>query len=243
MKDLWKSVILGLSIIISVWVLSMALTYRSRNSHTIQATGLGEIEFTSDQIVWSGSFSVQANNRIDAYNAIERDKELVKKYLDDNGVKADEIIWSFANVEANFRSLYNSEGNYVGSTFSHYSASQSFTITSADIDKIEEISRSISSLAKQNVNISSESPSYYYTHLSEIKQKLIELASADAKCRCKAIADNAGSGLGKLQSANLGVFQITDPTGSDDYSYGGAFNTWSRDKKASITVRVVFQLK
>ena len=243
MKDLWKMVILGLSIIVSVWILSLALTYRSRNSHTIQATGLGEIEFTSDQIVWSGTFSVQANTRIDAYNSIERDKEIVKKYLADNGVKDSEIIWKFTDVEANFRSLYNNEGNYIGSTFSHYSASQSFTVTSTEIDKVEKISRSISSLAKQNVNISSDSPDYYYTHLSEIKQQLIELASADAKRRCKAIADNAGGGLGQLQSANLGVFQITDPTGSDEYSYGGAFNTWSRDKKASITVRVVFQLK
>jgi hypothetical protein len=36
----------------------------------------------------------------------------------------------------------------------------------------------------------------------------------------------------------MGVFQITGKNADEDFSYGGAFNTTSREKTASITLRV-----
>ena len=57
------------------------------------------------------------------------------------------------------------------------------------------------------------------------------------------IATNAGARLGKATNARLGVFQITSSTGNEDYSYGGTFNTSSKDKKGSITVRVEYRIK
>ena len=36
----------------------------------------------------------------------------------------------------------------------------------------------------------------------------------------------------------MGVFQITGQNSNEDYSYGGAFNTSSRTKTASITIKI-----
>jgi hypothetical protein len=41
----------------------------------------------------------------------------------------------------------------------------------------------------------------------------------------------------------MGIFQITGKNSDEDYSYGGSFNTSSKIKTASITVRSEYQLK
>ena len=69
---------------------------------------------------------------------------------------------------------------------------------------------------------------------------LLAKASADGKQRAEIIAKNAGSSLGKLKNANLGVFQITGKNTDEDFSYGGTFNTSSRNKTGSITIRMEF---
>ena len=69
---------------------------------------------------------------------------------------------------------------------------------------------------------------------------LLAKASADGKQRAEIIAKNAGSSLGKLKNANLGIFQITGKNTDEDYSYGGTFNTSSVNKTGSITIRMEF---
>ncbi len=46
--------------------------------------------------------------------------------------------------------------------------------------------------------------------------------------------------LGKLRKANMGVLQITEKNSNEDYGYGGAFNTSSRNKTGSITIKMEF---
>ena len=75
--------------------------------------------------------------------------------------------------------------------------------------------------------------------MDELKLQLIEDATENAKARIDIVAEGTGCNPGKLISANLGVFQITARnSSSEDYSYGGTFNTYSREKTASITVRL-----
>jgi hypothetical protein len=43
-----------------------------------------------------------------------------------------------------------------------------------------------------------------------------------------------------LKNATMGIFQITGQNSSEDYSWGGAFNTSSKRKTASITMRLEY---
>ena len=87
------------------------------------------------------------------------------------------------------------------------------------------------------MQFASEEPEYYYTKLDELKLQLIEEATQNAKDRIDLMAQGTGSTVGELSSANLGVFQITAQNSNTEYSYGGYFDTSSRNKTASITVR------
>lgn len=125
-----------------------------------------------------------------------------------------------------------------------YDLSQELQITSSDVDKIDAISRDITELIDAGVEFISGSPEYYYTKLDELKLEMIDMATQNAKSRIDILAKNSNAKLGKLQNANLGVFQITaQNSDSEEYSYGGTFNTSSKDKTASITVKLNYSVQ
>lgn len=70
---------------------------------------------------------------------------------------------------------------------------------------------------------------------------MIAEATKDANVRAQQIAENAGGSLGNLKSADMGVFQIVGQNSSEDYSWGGSFNTSSKNKTASITVNLQYE--
>jgi hypothetical protein len=57
------------------------------------------------------------------------------------------------------------------------------------------------------------------------------------------IAKNAHAKLGDLRKASMGVFQIIAQNSSEDYSWGGSFNTYSKHKTATITTRLEYNIK
>ncbi len=96
-------------------------------------------------------------------------------------------------------------------------------------------------MLEKGIEFNSQSPEYYYTRLHEIKIDLLAKASEDAKTRAQTIAISSGASLGSLRKANMGVFQITGKNMNEDYSYGGVFNTTSKEKTASITLRAEYK--
>ena len=78
--------------------------------------------------------------------------------------------------------------------------------------------------------------------MSSLKQSLIENATKDANERASKIVKTADGSLGKLKSASMGVFQITGQGSTEEDSYGGNNDTYSKNKTARITVRLEYIL-
>ena len=116
-------------------------------------------------------------------------------------------------------------------------------IESKNIQKVETISKDIAQLIDQGIELNSNAPRYYYSKLKDLKVELLAKAAADANIRASTIAKNSKSSLGGLLKSNMGIFQITGQNTDEDYSYGGAFNTSSINKTASITVKAEYQIK
>ena len=238
-----KYILLGIAAIVCAVVLARAYTYKYRSQDTIVVTGLGETEFTSDLIVWSGTLTAEAQIVAAGYAEIEQSKQKVQKYLADKGVPADAVVFAFVNVDKQYTPVYNASGNWAGQRFAGYQLRQRFTVESSDVEKVETISREISSLIAQGVSIEAYAPDYYYTKLDDVKMGLIEKASADARLRAEKIAVNAGAKIGSVSSARMGVFQITGANSNEEFSAGGSFNTANRNKKARITMRIEYRIK
>ncbi|MFC2384958.1 MAG: SIMPL domain-containing protein, partial [Hoylesella saccharolytica] len=86
-------------------------------------------------------------------------------------------------------------------------------------------------------------PAYYYTKLNDLKMEMLNKASANAYERAQTIAKGSDASVGSLVSSSMGVFQIVGLNSDEEYSWGGTFNTSSKEKVASITVRTTYRVK
>jgi hypothetical protein len=236
-----SSVIIALAVIGSAYLISSAYRNRNKGNDSISVTGLGSKDFTSDLIVWSGSFHKKSIDLKMAYAELDAAREVVKSYLVGKGIPADRLIFSAIEIEKQFDNLYDDNGNQISSTFTGYRLQQNVQIESTDVERVEEISRNVTELINSGIEFYSNTPSYYYTKLAELKIEMIAEATQDANVRAQKIAENAGGSLGSLKSADMGVFQIVGQNSSEDYSWGGSFNTSSKNKTASITVNLQYE--
>jgi hypothetical protein len=241
MKAYTTALIIGVSAIISFAIIGGAYKYRSTTMETIVVTGLAEKDFSSNLIVWNGSYSRKSADLKSAYAALKVDENFIRAYLQKKGIAANEMIFSSVNINKEFEQAFDSMGRNTGQRFSGYNLVQTVKVESANVDKVDKISREATELIENGIEFNSSSPLFYNTKLAEVKMELLAQASADAKKRAETIAENSGSSLGKLKKANMGVFQITGKNSNEDYSYGGAFNTSSRNKTGSITIKMEFQ--
>ena len=209
----------------------------------ITVTGSAETDFVSDLIVWNGSYSRKSMDLQSAYAQLKTDENAVWAFLSTKGISKDEIKFSSVNINKEFDYRTNENGQSMGQQFTGYNLTQNVKVTSENVDKTDQVSREATELIQQGIEFNSAQPLFYYTKLTEVKMDLLAKASADGQKRAEIIAKNAGSSLGKLKTANLGVFQITGKNSDEDYSYGGTFNTSSLNKTGSIPIRMEFGVK
>ena len=243
MKNNIPSIAISVAIIITALILGRALQNRNKKTtDNLSVTGGSARDFVSDLIVWNASFSRKNIELKDAYKALEEDKTRIKSYLVEKGVPETSIIFSAVSTQKDFQDVTNDEGRRISSRFVGYILQQNVSVESKEVDKVEIISRQITELINSGIELTSTMPQYFYTQLASLKIQMLEEASKDAKLRAEKISSNAGGDLGKLQNSQMGIFQITAQNSSEGYSYGGTFNTDSKKKTATITVKLQYQL-
>jgi hypothetical protein len=213
MKPLDKSysfpAIIAVGILLSAFIIAGAYTYKYKDKTRVMVTGKAEKDFVSDLIVWRGDYSRVSMDLKESYSSLKNDELAIRSYLSKKGIKSSEVVFSAVNINKLYNPQYDSNGRLISNNFGGYSLTQNVKVESTNIDQVEKISREITELIQSGIELNSAAPSYYYTKMSELKIDLLAKASKDAKDRSQSIAENAGSSLGDLKYANMGVFQIT----------------------------------
>lgn len=235
------AIIFAIAIVLAAFFLGNSYVERANPEGVISVTGSGNENFTSDLIVWEGSFSQNNMDLEQAYAALNEDKETVRAYLTEKGIKEENFIFNSVQTIEQTEAQYQN-GNYIGNVFKGYELIQSVKIESTNVEMIENVSREITELLNKGVQFNSTPPRYYYTKLSDLKIEMISKATEDARVRAEKIAEHSGGNLGELKSADLGVFQITGQNSGEDYSWGGTYNTADKKKTASITMRLEYEI-
>ena len=233
------SVVAAIALIGSACVIGSAYKYKFKVSNTINLTGNAKKDFESDLVKWTASFSKKSMILSEASEELKADRERVNNFLVQNGIKQNEIVFDAVNIVRDFTYHTDERGNSYN-TFTGYSLSQTVSVESKELDKVQNASREISTLISQGIELASNAPNYYYSKLEDLKLALIAEASQNAHARAENIAKESGSSLGNLLKADLGVFQITGQNDNEEFSYGGVFNTTSRSKTANVTVKVSY---
>ncbi|MEN9302708.1 MAG: hypothetical protein RL264_1137 [Bacteroidota bacterium] len=242
LKENFATILISIAVIITGMILGKSFMSKGKPDDLISVTGLGEESFDSDLIVWRANFSRKAYDLKEAYNELNADIRKVKSYLKSRGIAESDIVFEAADIQKDYSYIYDDNGSVASTVFNGYNLTQSLKVSSKNVDLVEKTSREVSQLIDAGIELNSFAPEYYYTKLKELKLKMIETATKDAHDRAEKIAENGGGSLGKLKSADMGVFQITAENSSEDYEWGGSFNTTSRRKTANITMRLKYAI-
>lgn len=243
MKKNFSAIIFGIAIVAASIILGNAVINRNKKIGTISVTGLGQTNFTSDFIVWEASFSQVNKDLKEAYADLKKDKETISEYLNSKGIDNGVIVFNAVTTNKNMKQNYSGDGKYIGQEFTGYTLNQTVQINSKEVEKIEKVSREVTELLNKGIQLYSMSPRYYYTKLEDLKIEMISRATDNARLRAESISKNSGATLGELTLANMGIFQITGQNSNEDYSWGGAYNTSSKEKTASITMKLTYSVK
>ena len=235
------AIIFSIAIVVAAFILGNSYVKRATPTGVIAVTGSGSEDFTSDLLVWEGTFSQTNTNLQTAYEQLNEDKETVRQYLLSKGIKEENLVFNSVQTIEQREPQYQN-GNYTGEIFKGYELRQTVKIESKDVPMVEQVSREITELLQKGVQFNSTPPRYYYTKLSDLKIQMIAAATEDARIRAERIAENSGSDLGSLRSADLGVFQIIGQNSGEDFTWGGAYNTADKKKTASVTMRLEFEI-
>ncbi len=241
-KYIWPiivAVILAVGLITSVVIGTNGIVKIKSSANTIMITGSAKQQITSDLIVWTGRFDERSPEITDAYAKLEVSRGKVEKYLESKGIRKEDIVFSAINTNIFYQlsdyGMYTNEVDY-------YDLSQTVTISSSDIDGITNLSRNATELINEGISFISDPPQYLYTKLADLKVNMLAEATKDAKRRAEMMAENAGSKLGKLKYADMGVMQIT-PLYSNDVSDYGISDTSSLEKEITAVVHCKFEIE
>jgi hypothetical protein len=252
MDDKIKSALIyGLAIVLTGFLLGMAFKNRNENLDSISVIGLGTKDFVSDEILWSGSFTTKSYDIKEAYSKITSDQKIVSNFFVNKGFSASEFTFGAVNFQKKFREVRtedpnNTYNNKYEQVFDGYEATQTISFSAKKnpdlMKRIEAVSSKTSELINSGIELASNSVQYTYSELPSLKHSLIESATKDARERAEKIVKQGNGDIGKLKNASMGVFQITGQGSTEEDSYGGINDTYSKNKTARITVRLEYEL-
>jgi len=238
------SSIIGCCFVLGSIALGISFYHTKAPVKTVSVVGLAQKDFTSDLIVLEFEYKTKNMNLKTAYDSLKNQTKIVKEFIQSQGIADNSVNFKAVNNSEDLRYEYDHESGHSFMKFQGYILTQKVRIESTEIEKIEEFHRNIVGLLDKGITIETFEPYYYYTQLADLKIEMLAEASKDARHRAETITKNAGAKLGKLKVANMGVFQITAPNSNDeDYTWGGAFNINSKEKRATINMRLTYYVK
>lgn len=208
-----NSVILGICLIIGLsslgYLLGNAAIRYKEYERAVTVKGLSEREYKADIVIWPIQFSAASNNLEEMYSSIDGSTEKIRLFLESTGVETEEISYSSPAITDKSAQQY---GNQAKAQF-RYTASQTVTVYSKNIEVIREVMGKMSDLGKQGIvftggNYQSQTE-YIFTRLNEIKPEMIEEATRKAREVAEKFASDSKSTLGKIRTANQGQFSIS----------------------------------
>ena len=232
LQIVWLAIILALGLLLAVKTATNSLS-----KDKITVTGSAYQTVKSDSARLEFEITTRKADKQTAYNTVKTQLPIVKKYLEDKGIS--DIDVTASNGYYSYRYTPNGQ---ITNEIAYYQLSQPVIIKSNDVQKIKEISSDIQSLFEKGVDINIMSTEYFYSKLADLKVDLLKDATTDAKDRATAMLKATHNRPGKIQSVQMGVFQIT-PVDSTNVSDMGINDTSTIDKKVTAVANVVFYVK
>lgn len=209
-----KSTVIG-SLLIAVGLLALGLCVRSgimavtNNNRVVSVRGLCEKEVKANKVTWPIVTQDMGDDLVALYDRTQATNAKILAFLKQNGVGEDEISVNAPNVSDRKADSYSFDNNRA-----RYSLTNVIVVTSANVDKINELLQRQTQLLKEGVAILASNYSYpityEYTDLNDIKPEMIAEATRNAREAALKFSQDSQSELGQIKTATQGQFSIFD---------------------------------
>ena len=239
--------------VICVAILAWAYLSVKLEPKTLAVTGSARKAIVSDRVTWSGTVTAKDANLVKAYDSLKAASDKVRAFLVAHKIPEADITLSAIGTSRHYLREVIRPPSRAGEAptapvvldtdkVDSYVLTQAISINSTDTQRVPEVSRLVTELIKEGVEIDSGAPCYLYTKLSELKINMLADATRDATARAEQIVSNANGRLGKLVEARMGVMQIT-PKGVSATSAEGINDTSSYEKEITAIVSARFEVR
>lgn len=216
MKDTGKAsaLIFGIFIFLGLTALGIllgnaALDYREYE-RSVTVKGLSERDYPADVVIWPVQFTEASNDLESLYESIEQGTLRIRDFLEQNGIASEEITAAAPAITDKSAQQY---GGGERPEF-RYTASQTVTVYSENIDAVRGVMSSLSELGKSGIVFTNGNyqyqTEYIFNRLNEVKPEMVEEATREARGVAEKFAEDSNSTLGKIKNASQGQFSISD---------------------------------
>lgn len=208
-NSLW-SIILGISIIIGFsslgYLIGKSAVEIKKYERVVTVKGLSEKEFMADTVLIPVEYIVNSNDLKELYNSLKISEKKVRDFLIKNKISENEITVSNVEIEDKKRYSDNRRLEY------RYIGTQKITVYTNKIEAGSKVINELKELLKEGVSLSGNQYTapieYIFTGLNEVKPKMIEEATKNARLVAEKFAKDSNSSVGKIKTATQGQFSI-----------------------------------
>lgn len=223
--------IISFALIVSAATIACGMSKIAKNSRTVSVRGLAEREVPADMATWRVSFSVSGNDLAALQREVISKTKIVLDFLGeydldegDYSVLSPEITDTTTNI---YLDQSRRQFNYVAKQTVLVRTEKVSSAKAASIDTIDLMGKGVALSSDYDNRVR-----YEFNGLNEIKPEMIADATKNALLAAEQFAHDSGSKVGKIVSANQGLFSIEDAAvGLEDI------------KNVRVVTTVVYSLK
>ncbi|MDQ1303261.1 MAG: uncharacterized protein QG595_1244 [Pseudomonadota bacterium] len=202
------AVVLAIGIALAGYLVGNALVESRTSERRVSVRGLSEREVPANLVLWPIVFSITSNDLVDLQRQADVGVMKVRAFLGD-AFPAEQISVSPPRVQD--REAQGMSGD--GRQRDRYMAEVVVTVRTDQIDAARKAIERSGELVKQGVAVIRSyeySTQYLYTDLERVKPEMIAEATKDARRAAEQFAQDSGSKVGAIRTAQQGLFSIED---------------------------------
>ena len=188
----------------------------AKRDRVVSVRGLAEKEVQADRVIWPLAYKTVGDDLGSVYRDISSANKKIQTLLNKNGIKASDITNGAPQVNDLWTNEYRDNVNR-----QRYNATSVTTVSSSDVAKVRALMTRTGELLSQGIAIAPNDYNYPiqfdFTSLNKIKPQMIEQATKNAREAAEKFAKDSESKLGKIKSAQQGLFSIEDRDSNTPY--------------------------
>lgn len=188
----------------------------AKRDRVVSVRGLAEKEVQADRVIWPLAYKTVGDDLGSVYRDISSANKKIQTFLIKNGIKASDITNGAPQVNDLWTNEYRDNVNR-----QRYNATSVTTVSSSDVAKVRALMTRTGELLSQGIAIAPNVYNYPiqfdFTSLNKIKPQMIEQATKNAREAAEKFAKDSESKLGKIKSAQQGLFSIEDRDSNTPY--------------------------